>query len=85
MPEPKFVLRSIALSIIVILVVSCGAQIRPVVQEEGVTDIKTFYFVHKDIEWMEQRRFDRDEVAELFGVPDEIMGFGRDTYENFET
>lgn len=57
----------------------------PVVLEDGVTDIKTFSFPPKDMEWLEQRRFSRDEVGALFGVPDEIMGFGRDTYENFQT
>ena len=57
----------------------------PVVLEDGVTDIKTFSFAPKDIEWLEQRRFSRDEVGAVFGVPDEIMGYGKDTYENFQT
>lgn len=58
---------------------------RPIVLEEGVTDIKTFSFPPKDLEWLEQRQFSRDEVAAIFGVPDELMGYGRDTYENFQT
>ena len=58
---------------------------RPVVLEEGVTDIKPISHPPRDVEWLDQRRFSRDEVGSIFGVPDEIMGFGRDTYENFET
>ena len=56
---------------------------RPLVLENGITDIKTFSWAPKDIEWLEQRKFSRDEVGAIFGVPDEIMGYGRDTYENF--
>jgi hypothetical protein len=37
------------------------------------------------MEWLEQRRTSREEVGAIFGVPDEIMGWGRDTYENFAT
>jgi HK97 family phage portal protein len=58
---------------------------RPIILEEGITDIKTFSFPPKDIEWLEQRKYSRDEVGAIFGVPDEIMGYGKDTYENFET
>lgn len=58
---------------------------RPILLEQGVTDIKAFSFAPKDIEWLEQRKFSRDEVAAIFGVPDELMGYGRDTYENFWT
>lgn len=58
---------------------------RPIVLEQGVTDIKPISYPPKDIEWLEQRKFSREEIAAVFGVPDEIMGFGRDTYENFET
>lgn len=57
----------------------------PVILEEGVTDIKTFSFPPKDIEWLQQREYSRDEVGAIFGVPDEIMGYGKDTYENFQT
>lgn len=58
---------------------------KPIVLEEGVTDIKVFSFPPKDIEWLQQREFARDEVAAIFNVPDEMMGFGKDTYENFQT
>ena len=58
---------------------------KPVVLEEGVTDIKTFSFPRRDAEWIEQRKLSRDEVGAIYGVPDEIMGYGRDTYENFDT
>ena len=61
-----------------------GAHL-PVILEEGITDIKTFSFPPKDIEWLQQREYSRDEVGAIFGVPDEIMGYGRDTYENFQT
>lgn len=57
----------------------------PVILEQGVTDIKTFSFPPKDIEWLQQRQYSRDEVGAIFGVPDEIMGYGRDTYENLQT
>lgn len=56
---------------------------RPVILDDGVK-INPFSWAPKDIEWLEQRRVSRDEVAALFGVPDEIMGFGKDTYENFD-
>jgi HK97 family phage portal protein len=58
---------------------------KPIILEDGVTDIKTFSWAPKDLEWMKQREMSRDEVAAIFGVPDEIMGYGRDTYENFAT
>lgn len=57
----------------------------PIVLEQGVTDIKTFSYPPKDTEWLAQREMNRDEVAAIVGVPDEIMGYGRDTYENFDT
>lgn len=63
-----------------------GEQLHePIILEEGVTDIKTFSWAPKDTEWLAQREMSRDEVAAIFGVPDEIMGYGRDTYENFDT
>lgn len=62
-----------------------GSLHRPLVLEQGVTDIKTFSFAPKDMEWLTQREFARDEIGAIFGIPDEIMGFGRDTYENFST
>ena len=57
----------------------------PIVLEEGVTDIKPFSFPPSDMEWVQQKEFSRNEVGAIFGVPDEVMGFGRDTYENFNT
>ena len=54
---------------------------RPIILEQGVTDIKTFSFAPKDIEWLEQRKFSRDEVGSIFGVPDSLMGWGPDTYD----
>jgi len=58
---------------------------KPIILEEGVTDLKPFSFPPKDIEWLEQRKFARDEIGGVFGVPDEVMGFGRDTYENMDS
>jgi len=57
----------------------------PIVLEQGITDIKTFSFPAKDLEWVNQREMSRDEIAAIVGVPDELMGYGRDTYENFST
>lgn len=56
---------------------------KPIILEEGITDIKTFSWAPKDLEWMQQRQLSRSEVAAIIGVPDEIMGYGRNTYENF--
>lgn len=55
---------------------------KPIILEEGITDIKTFSFAPKDIEWLEQRKFARDEVGATFGVPDGLMGYGREAYDN---
>src|SRR3990172_1906765 len=57
---------------------------KPIVLEQGITDIKPFSFPPKDMEWLAEREMSRDEVAGLFGVPDEIMGYGKNTYENFQ-
>ncbi len=58
---------------------------KPIVLEQGVSDIKILTHPPKDMEWVEQRKMSREEVGAIFGVPDEIMGWGRDTYENFAT
>ena len=58
---------------------------KPVILEDGMTDIKTFSFPPADMQWLEQRQYSRDEIGAIFGVPDEIMGYGKDTYENFQT
>ncbi len=60
-----------------------GNWFEPIVLEEGVTDIKPFSFPPSDMEWVQQRELTRNEIGAIFGVPDEVMGFGRDTYENF--
>lgn len=57
---------------------------KPIFLESGVQDVKPIAFSPADIQWLAQRQVARDEVAAIFGVPDEIMGFGRDTYENFD-
>ena len=58
---------------------------RPIILEKGITDIKAFSFPRKDVEWLAQMEMTREEIGAILGVPDEIMGFGRDTYENFDT
>lgn len=60
-----------------------GNWFEPIVLEEGVTDIKPFSFPPSDMEWVQQRELTRNEIGAIFGVPDEVMGFGRDTYENY--
>lgn len=49
---------------------------RPAILEDGA-EIAPFSFAPKDTEWLQQRSFSRDEVGAIFGVPDEIMGYGR--------
>lgn len=51
--------------------------------EDGVIDIKPISLPPRDVEWIEQRKLAREEIGAIFGVPDEMMGWGRDTYENF--
>ncbi len=58
---------------------------KAIVLEEGVTDIKILNFPPKDLEMKGVREMSREEVGGIAGVPDEIMGWGRDTYENFST
>lgn len=58
---------------------------RPLVLEQGIKDVKAISWQPKDMEWVNQRELARDEIAAIVGVPDEIMGFGKDTYENFRT
>lgn len=54
------------------------------VLEQNIMDIKALSFPVKDIEWLNQREFSRDEVAGLFGVPDILMGYGNDSYDTEE-
>jgi HK97 family phage portal protein len=56
---------------------------KPIILEDGTT-IQPLTFPPVDVQWLEQRQFARDEVGAIIGVPDEIMGYGKDTYENFE-
>ena len=54
----------------------------PAVLDDGAT-ITPLTFPPVDVQWLEQRGTSRDEVGAIYGVPDEIMGYGKDTYENF--
>lgn len=57
---------------------------KPVVLEDQITDIKTFSTPPKDIAWLDQRGINREEIAAVFGISPEMMGFGRKTYENYD-
>jgi HK97 family phage portal protein len=57
---------------------------RPMLLESGQS-IAAFGSAPDDLEWLKARDYSREAIGALFGVPDEIMGFGRDTYENFDT
>lgn len=58
-------------------------EFEPAILEGPIKDIKTLGFPPKDMEWTNLRAMTREEIGALYGVPDEIMGWGRDTYENF--
>jgi HK97 family phage portal protein len=58
---------------------------KPIILENGVQDVKIISHPRKDVEWLQQRQVGREEVGSVFGIPDEIMGFGKDTFRNFET
>jgi hypothetical protein len=51
------------------------------VLEKGIVDIKELSFPPADMQWIDQRKLARDEVAGLLGVPDILMGFGADAYD----
>ncbi|XSG76738.1 phage portal protein [Herpetosiphon llansteffanensis] len=56
---------------------------RPLMLDDETT-VVPYSWAPKDMEWVEQRRFARDEIGGLFGIPDEIMGYGKDTYDNLK-
>lgn len=53
-----------------------------IILEHGET-IVPFAWAPGDVQYIEQRKLARDEIGSLFGVPDELMGYGRDTWENY--
>ncbi len=55
---------------------------RPIMLEEGVTDIKTLSYPDIELRWMEQSRFGRDETGAIIGLPDLLMGYGSEQYDN---
>jgi HK97 family phage portal protein len=57
---------------------------RPLILEEGITDIKTFSYAPKDLEWINQRKMTRDEIGGIFGVPRELMFADVAKYENLD-
>ena len=60
-----------------------GDSSRVPILEDGITDIKPFSWAPKDMEWATQREFSRTEIAAIYGVPPELLGFGKATYANF--
>ncbi len=54
---------------------------KPIVLDEGAK-VQELSFKPQDMEWKELREITRDEIAAVYGIPDEIMGFGKNTYEN---
>lgn len=58
---------------------------RIVVLEEGMVDVRPLNLAPKDTEWLQQRQMSREEISAIFGVPPEVAGFGKNTYENFQT
>jgi HK97 family phage portal protein len=57
---------------------------KPIILEEGVTDIKPLSFPPKDMQWLEQRNLARDEIGAIIGVPDVLLGVGPETYDTEE-
>jgi len=54
---------------------------KPIVLEDGITDIKPLSFPPKDIQWLEQRKNAREEIGGILGVPDVLLGFGPESYD----
>lgn len=49
---------------------------------EGGAEYKQTILTHHDMEFLEQKKWNRQEICSCFGVPPEIIGFGKDTYQN---
>jgi len=56
----------------------------PLILEDGITDIRPLSFPPADMQWLEEEKLTRDEVGGVVGVPDVLMGYGIDTYDNDE-
>lgn len=57
---------------------------KPLVLEEGITDVKTFSTPAKDIAFLDQRHLNAEEIAGVFGVPPEMMGFRVGKFDNYD-
>lgn len=55
----------------------------PMVLPEGVK-VHPMTFRAEDFSWRSLKEFNRDEICGAYGVPDELAGFGKNTYENFD-
>lgn len=60
-----------------------GGVGRSMVLPDGVTAYPQT-FRADDFSWRSLKEFNRDEICGAFGVPDEMAGFGKNTYENFD-
>lgn len=60
-----------------------GGVGRSMVLPDGVT-VHPQTFRADDFAWKSLKEFNRDEICGAFGVPDEMAGFGKNTYENFD-
>jgi hypothetical protein len=58
-----------------------GKSHKPIILEDGVTDIKTFSWAPKELQWLEHKKVGRDEIGGIFGIPDGIMGWGAESYD----
>jgi HK97 family phage portal protein len=52
--------------------------------EKDIIDVKPLSFPPKDMQWLEQRKFAREEIGAILGVPDVLLGFGPETYDTEE-
>jgi len=57
---------------------------KPIVLEEGIHDLKVFSTPPKDIAWLDQRGVNQDEIAGVFGIMPEMMGFRTGKYNNYD-
>lgn len=56
---------------------------RGIILPDGV-ELTPLTFKADDLAWKSLKEFSRDEVCGGYGVPDELAGFGKNTYENFD-
>lgn len=57
---------------------------KPIVLESGVTDIKPLNFSPKDMEWLNLRKMNREEIGSVYGIPRELMFSENSKYDNLD-